>query len=138
MTPTRLFLAAAALAASMPALAHGPSVGPHGGPMADIGAFHGELAIAGNDLLLYVTDGDGNPVDVAGAKAEAIVLADKQTQKVVLAPAGASTLKGPVKLPDSPPANPSTAAETIKIVAALTMPGQKLAQARYEIGRPGQ
>jgi hypothetical protein len=85
--------------------------------------------LKGNDVVLYVTDGSDKPVDVTGAKAEATILANKQTQKVALEPAGANTLRGQANLGDSH--------DGVKVVTALTMPGQKPVQARFEMGHAG-
>lgn len=130
MTFVQLLVSAVLFAAPASALAHGPSVGPHGGPVTDAGAYHTELVVQGSDVVLYVTDGSDKPVDVTGAKAEATILANKQTQKVVLEPAGANTLKGK--------ANLGEAHDSIKVVTALTMPGQKPVQARFEVDRAGR
>ncbi|SMH61568.1 hypothetical protein [Azospirillum agricola] len=125
----QLLVSAVLFAAPASALAHGPSVGPHGGPVADAGAYHAELIVQGSEVVLYVTDGSDKPVDVTGAKAEATILANKQTQKVVLEPAGDNTLKGKANLTETP--------DGIKVVTALTMPGQKPVQARFDVSRAG-
>ncbi len=129
MKLSSLLIAAALSTTPAMAFAHGPSVGPHGGPVADAGSYHAELVLQGNDIVLYVTDGSDKPVDVTGAKAEATILANKQTQKVTLEPAGANTLKGP--------ANLSATHDGVKVVTALTMPGQKPVQARFDMGHAG-
>ena len=127
-----LFAAAAlSIAAPVAAFAHGPTSGPHGGVMADAGSYHVEFTAQGDDIMLYVSDGDGKPLDVAEAKAEATVLADKKAQKVSLAPAGSpaggNLLRGRAAL--------GGARETgaLKAVVVLTMPGQKPVQARFDL-----
>lgn len=124
-----LVLAAALFAAPATAFADGPKIGPNGGQRTDAGPYHTELVLKGNDVVLYVTDGADKPVDVTGAKAEATVLANKQTQKVALEPAGGNVLKGQ--------ANLGGAHDSVKVVTALTMPGQKPVQARFEMGHGG-
>ncbi|HEY0834261.1 hypothetical protein [Roseomonas genomospecies 6] len=124
-----LVLAAALFAAPATAFADGPKIGPNGGQRTDAGPYHTELVLKGNDVVLYVTDGADKPVDVTGAKAEATILANKQTQKVALEPAGGNTLKGQ--------ANLGGAHDSVKVVTALTMPGQKPVQARFEMGHGG-
>lgn len=124
-----ILFAAALSAIPAAAFAHGPSTGPHGGPMADVGAYHAELVVQGNDVALYLTDGLDKPVDITGTKAEATILANKQTQKVALEPAGANALKGQAKLSDSH--------DGVKIVTTLTIPGQKPVQARFEVSHAG-
>lgn len=126
MKLTRLFLAAALIAAPAAAVADGPKIGPNGGQRVDAGPFHAELVVKGNDVALYVTDAADKPVDVAGAKADATILVNRQTQKVALAPAGGNVLKGRADL--------SQAHDSIRVVTALTMPGQKPVQARFEVG----
>jgi hypothetical protein len=117
------------LAAPVTAFADGPKIGPNGGARTDAGRYHAELVIKGNDVVLYVTDGADKPVDVTGAKAEATILANKQTQKVTLIPAGGNTLKGQ--------ANLDGAHDSVKVVTALTMPEQKPVQARFEMRHSG-
>jgi hypothetical protein len=126
---SRIILAAALFAAPVTAFADGPKIGPNGGARTDAGPYHAELVLKGNDVVLYVTDGSDKPVDVTGAKAEATILANKQTQKVALEPAGANTLRGQANLGESP--------DGVKVVTALTMPGQKPVQARFEMGHAG-
>jgi hypothetical protein len=126
---SRIILAAALFAAPVTAFADGPKIGPNGGARTDAGPYHAELVLKGNDVVLYVTDGSDKPVDVTGAKAEATILANKQTQKVALEPAGANTLRGQANLGESP--------DGVKVVTALTMPGQKPVQARFEVGHGG-
>lgn len=124
-----LLLAAALFTAPATAFADGPKIGQNGGQRADAGPYHVEVVLKGNDVVLYVTDGADKPVDVTGAKAEATILANKQTQKVALEPAGGNALKGQ--------ANLGGAHDSVKVVTALTMPGQKPVQARFEMGHAG-
>jgi hypothetical protein len=127
---SRLLIAAALFAAPVTAFADGPKIGPNGGARTDAGPYHAELVLKGNDVVLYVTDGADKPVDVTGAKAEATILANKQTQKVTLVPAGGNTLRGQANLGESH--------DSVKVVTALTMPEQKPVQARFEMGHAGQ
>lgn len=129
MTLTRFAIAAALFALPVAAYADGPKIGPNGGARTDAGPYHAELVLKGNDVVLYVTDGADKPVDTAGAKAEATILANKQTQKVALEPAGANSLKGQ--------ANLGGAHDGVKVVTALTMPGQKPVQARFDMSHGG-
>jgi hypothetical protein len=124
-----LFAAAAlSVAAPVAAFAHGPTSGPHGGVMADAGSYHVEFTAQGDDIMLYVSDGDGKPLDVTGAKAEATVLVDKKAHKITLSPAGSpaggNLLKGRAAL---------GGAGGLKAVVVLTMPGQKPVQARFDL-----
>jgi hypothetical protein len=126
---SRLLITAALFAAPATAFADGPKIGPNGGQRTDAGPYHAELIVKGNDVVLYVTDGSDKPVDVTGAKAEATILANKQTQKVALMPAGGNTLRGQANLGETH--------DSIKVVTALTMPEQKPVQARFEMGHAG-
>ena len=129
MKLSRFALAAALLAAPVAAFADGPKTGPNGGARTDAGPYHAELVLKGNDVVLYVTDGADKPVDVTGAKAEATILANKQTQKVTLTPAGGNTLKGQANLDGTH--------DSVRVVTALTMPEQKPVQARFEMRHSG-
>lgn len=129
MKVSTLLVAATLFAAPATAFADGAKTGSHGGPRTDAGPYHAELVLQGNDVVLYVTDGADKPVDVTGAKAEATILANRQTQKVALEPAGANALKGKASLGE--------AHDSVKVVTALTMPGQKPVQARFELGHAG-
>lgn len=132
-TATALSVAGLSVAAPGAALAHGPTSGPHGGAMADAGSYHVEFTVEGDDVKLYVSDGDGKPLDVEGAKAEATVLADKKAHKITLSPAGPpagdNLLKGRAAL---------GGAGGLKAVVVLTMPGQKPVQARFELAPTGR
>jgi hypothetical protein len=122
-------LFATLVAAPVAAFADGPKIGPNGGARTDAGPYHAELVLKGNDVVLYVTDGSDKPVDVTGAKAEATILANKQTQKVTLVPAGGNALRGQAILGE--------VHDSVKVVTALTMPEQKPVQARFEVGHSG-
>lgn len=125
-------LAGSPVVAPVAAFAHGPTSGPHGGVMADAGSYHVEFAVKGDDVALYVSDGDGKPSDVTGAKAEATVLADKKAHKITLSPAGGNQLTGRLEPGGAP------AAGGVKAVVVLTMPGQKPVQARFETAPAGR
>jgi len=127
-TNTLLRFLVVALLTALPggAYAHGPSTGTHGGQMADAGPYHVELAVVGDELLLYVTDDTSRPVAVNGAVAEATVVLERQTRKVVLSPSGANILAGRW--------SPAGAASELKAVVALTLPGKPPVMARFEGG----
>lgn len=81
-----------------PASAHSDHkiiMGPNGGHIVDAGggAQHWELAAAGGDLILFVTDSEEKPVDTAGGSAEGKVLVDGKTHDVTFAPTGGNTMK---------------------------------------------
>lgn len=85
--PTRRTLIAAALL-GLPSLAraHGPSRGPNGGQMQDIGSYHGELLAQDGRLTFFLFDANDRPLSASGATATAIVLAAGRQQTVTFAP----------------------------------------------------
>ncbi|MFN3869144.1 MAG: hypothetical protein ACK4MF_08780 [Hyphomicrobiaceae bacterium] len=94
----RNLVLAAVIGLATPAMAHDASkfhTGPNGGHLVDVvgGEQHWELVAAGNELTLYVTDGDDKPVDIAGGRAEAQVLVSGKTHRVEFTPAGGNTMK---------------------------------------------
>ena len=93
----------AALLAVHAAFAH-DKVGPHGGPIADLGMFHGELVTKEKVVDLYVTDGAEQPVPVAGYMGIAILVAGAKSERVTLEPAENNRLTGTstVALPAKP------------------------------------
>lgn len=131
-----LSVAGLSAAAPVAAFAHGPASGPHGGAMADAGSYHVEFTVEGDDVKLYVSDGDGKPLDVTGAKAEATILADKKAHKITLSPAGppadGALLTGRAAL------GGAREAGGLKAVVVLTMSGQKPVQARFELAPAGR
>ena len=93
----------AALLASPATFAH-DQLGAHGGRIADLGMFHGELVIKEKLVDLYVTDGAEQPVPVAGYMGMAILVAGGKTERVILEPAENNRLTGTstVALPAKP------------------------------------
>ncbi|WP_291296854.1 hypothetical protein [Elioraea sp.] len=90
-TKRSLMIAAAmlglpSLAPAPPAFAHGPSRGPNGGQMQDIGAYHGELLAEGGRLTFFLFDANDRPLSATGATATAIVLAGGRQQTLAFAP----------------------------------------------------
>jgi hypothetical protein len=83
---TALFLALPSLALAAPAFAHGPSRGPNGGQMQDIGSYHGELLARDGQLTFFLFDTNDRPLPASGATATAIVLAGGRQQSVTFAP----------------------------------------------------
>jgi hypothetical protein len=74
------------LAPAPPALAHGPSRGPNGGQMQDIGSYHGELLAQDGRLTFFLFDASDRPLSANGATATAIVLAGGRQQTLAFAP----------------------------------------------------
>ena len=86
MPTKRSLIAAALFVLPSLALAHGPSRGPNGGQMQDIGSYHGELLAEDGRLTLFLFDADDRPLSARGATATAIVLAGGRQQTLTFAP----------------------------------------------------
>ncbi|MEO3472534.1 hypothetical protein AAFN86_11750 [Roseomonas sp. CAU 1739] len=123
MPTRRLILAALCLAPGV-ALAHLPAGarGPNGGQVQDIGSYHAELVLRGNDILVFVFDHNERPVPVAGATAQAILLANGRQATVPLTPMEGNLLRGTGDLSE---------ARGVRAVVTLSLPGQRTAQARF-------
>jgi hypothetical protein len=86
MPTKRSLIAAILLGLPSLALAHGPSRGPNGGQMQDIGSYHGELVAQDGRLTFFLFDTNDRPLSAAGATATAIVLAGGRQQTLTFAP----------------------------------------------------
>lgn len=105
------------------ALAHGPSIGSHGGQVQDAGPFQIELVIKTGDLTAYILDDKtGKPVDTKGGSAKVTVLAHKKQEIVELTPVDGGALHGTGMF---------EAADDLKAVVALNLPGKPPQQARF-------
>ena len=78
----------AALFASLPLAAypHGPTRGPNGGQMQDIGSYHGELVAQDDHLAFFLYDASDRALPATGASATAIVLSGGRQQTVAFSP----------------------------------------------------
>lgn len=124
----RMILAFLILVASFsPSLAHGPAKGPNGGQLRDAGTYHLELAIRGDEVLLYVSDGDDRPLDIAGAKASAVLVATGRNETLSLAAQSGNRMTARAGSPI--PAN-------ARIAVTLTMPGKAPVSARFQMEAP--
>ena len=114
-----------ALAPSAHAEADHGHVAKHGGLVAQTSGHHIVELVATDGLLqVYLTDHDGGPEDVKGAKATATVLSGGKTDQVTLAPESGNLLKGTGDFK----AGPGTV-----VVITLTMPDHKPEQARVKL-----
>lgn len=86
MPTKRSLIAATLLVLPSLALAHGPSRGPNGGQMQDIGSYHGELLAQDGRLTFFLFDASDRPLSANGATATAIVLAGGRQQTLTFAP----------------------------------------------------
>ena len=115
-----------ALALASPALAHSDSKwtkGPQGGHIIDAGGGkqHWELVANGNQLTLYVLDGEEKPVKTEGGAAKGQVLIGGKTYEVDFKPAGDNSLTA---------TGDFTAAQGMKVVVKTTNVGGQSFQAR--------
>ncbi len=86
MPTKRSLIAATLLGVPRLAVAHGPSRGPNGGQMQDIGSYHGELLAQDGRLTFFLYDTNDRPLSASGAAATAIVLAGGRQQTLTFAP----------------------------------------------------
>lgn len=93
----------------------------HGGIVVHSGHHHLELVLEDGALRLHVTNEDGKPENVDGAKATATVLSGGKTETVTLAPAG-ETLEG---------SGSFTAEKGATVIVNLTLPDHETEQARF-------
>jgi hypothetical protein len=132
---TSLLLTALTLAASATtALAHDDATldamkSVYGGQVRMAGIHHFELVVAKdaktakeNPVLVYVSDHTGKKIATAGASGTATLLAGKQKTSVTLNPDGDNRLKGMASYAATP---------DLKVVLAITLPGQPPEQARF-------
>jgi hypothetical protein len=114
------------LALVAPALAHSDSKwtkGPQGGHIIDAGGGkqHWELVANGNQLTLYVLDGDEKPLKTVGGTAKGQVLVGGKTYDVDFKPASDNTMTA---------SGDFTAAKGMKVVVKTTNVGGESFQAR--------
>jgi hypothetical protein len=122
MIVRRLLFACCLIAISGLASAHGPARGPNGGQMQDLAGSHVELVAKGSELVLYLFDAQNKPVPAKGAAATATVLAAGQQQTVTLVAGDDNAMRGNGSF---------TAAPGMKVVVALTLPGQRAQSGRF-------
>jgi hypothetical protein len=94
----------------------------HGGRVTDAGEYHVEMVTKADAVDVYLADHDNKGVSATGHKAVAILVVDGKSQRITLAPAGASRLSG--KAAGELPASP-------KGVVQITLPNGKTVQARF-------
>jgi hypothetical protein len=98
--------------------------GKHGGKVVESGHHHVEVVTRDGALEVYVTGEDGQPEDVKGAKAKAVVLSEGKKEDVTLAADADNALKGQGSF---------KATKGTTIVITLTMPGHAPEQARIKL-----
>lgn len=132
MTPLRFqfprlrsALATLLLGAALPlaALAHGDMKAPHGGTVAEAPSGQRvELVRESDQLVVYLTDHDGKPIDAQSVQAAVTLLSNGNKSTTRLTPAGGNRLNGAV-----------TAAAGATAVLRLKLPGQATEQVRLRL-----
>ncbi len=105
-----------------PALAHEVEKGPHGGRVADAGAYHVELVAKDNTVEVFLTGAGDKPVPAIGFKGTAILVVNGKAQRIVLEANDDAKLTG--KAGVALPAQPKGAVQ-------LTAPDGKTASAKF-------
>ena len=113
-----------ALFLSSNSIAHEVRSGPNGGPVIDLDDIHLELVMKSQKIELYVTDATGDPVDVSGGSAKAIILAGTKKHTTTLAPVADSVLGSSFSVPDPGP---------YTVVVIVTLQGVKPVQGRFKL-----
>ena len=129
MTTRRLLLAAAFVPTLAVAHVQPGALGPNGGPMADLGAYHSELVARDGELVLHLFDMGDRPIRLPHATATAVVLSDGRQQTVTFAPRpdGTSLVA----------AGDFRAVPGMRVVVQFApAPGQPRAQARFTPADP--
>jgi len=97
----------------------------HGGVIVEAGAHHLELVVKDKVLTLYVTDMNGKPVDVTGAKAQGTVFSGKDKATIDFSPSPGGIMKGE--------AGVAIRADA-KVVLNFTPAKGKAEQTRFQLG----
>lgn len=119
----KLFIAASIALSAGFAFADGVLKPDHGGVMKEAGSGHRvELVSRGDQLSVYLSDHDGQPVDSKGASGEVTLLSGTEKTRTILMPAGANQLLGK-----------ASAAAGAKAIVKFTLPGKPTEQVRLSL-----
>lgn len=116
------FLGAAVIAPAVPAVAHEEASGPNGGQVADVQGHHVEFTAKENEIVLFLTDESGKPIDSKGASGRAVILAGDKQVTAELAPADPNILSAKLSSP---------IASGAKIVVSAKLSDGHALQARF-------
>lgn len=75
------------------------AAGPNGGQTTVVDGHQFEFVATETGITVFVTEGDGRPIDMAGASAKAFVQAEGKTQTLTLTPAAPNRLVADLKAP---------------------------------------
>jgi len=106
------------------AIAHEEEVGPNGGLLTDLGEIHLELVMTSEQIDLFVTDAESDPVDVSEGSANLIILAGTKKHSTQLLPTEHSVLGATFSIPDDGP---------YTVVAVVKLAGKKPFQSRFKV-----
>lgn len=121
MRLNRLLIATMLLIAPGAALAH-DGAGPNGGQLADIKGHHVEFTMKDKEVVLYLTDDKGAPIDSKGSSGRVVILDGGKQTSADLTPADPNLLSAKLE------AGPAAGAKVV--VSAKLSDGHEL-QARF-------
>ena len=105
------------------ASAHGPKLGPNGGPVVHAGDYHVEMTAKGTALTVYLLGDDEKPVTTKGFKGTGIFAINGKPVRIELTPDGQNKLVGQSTVPLT---------KSPKGAVRITTPSGKTAQAKFE------
>ena len=121
MRLSHLLTAAVLLIGPSAALAH-EGAGPHGGQLAEIQGHHVEFTVKDKEIVIYLTDEKGAPIDAKGASGRVVILDGAKQASADLTPADPNLLTAKLE------ANPASGAKVV--FSAKLSDGDEL-QARF-------
>ena len=95
---------------------------PHGGQLRMAGAYHFELVVKADEILVYVTDHAGTSVPTQGASGRAIITSGPNDIRIPLQPTGDNLLAGAGRVTPAPDA---------MVMVSLRLPGQRSEMAHF-------
>ena len=116
-----LLTAAVLLLGPSVALAH-EGAGPHGGQLTDIQGHHVEFTVKDKEVVLYLTDNKGGPIDSKGASGRVVILDGGKQTSADLTPVDPNLLTAKLEAAPTPGAK--------MVLSAKLVDGHEL-QARF-------
>jgi len=105
---------------------HTPGSGPNGGTVEDLGAFHAELVVKGDNVTLILQDHvTKSPADVQKLKASVLTLDDTERKPVItLSPKTSGRMEGTGATADG---------SNARAIVTLTLTDGKSVQAKFQL-----
>ena len=94
-----LIVAAALVVSTGLSLAHEEANGPNGGQVIEVQGHHVEFTVKDKEIVLFLTDGDGNPIVSNGATGRVIIQDSGKQLTASLAPAEPNLLSAKLQAP---------------------------------------